>query len=81
MHRKLLLFSGFLLVIGESAIGEDRPVTDEERAKLVAAVTAEGCTAGRFEFDEDGQLQADDVTCSDDRQYDLEFDTSFKVIK
>jgi Peptidase propeptide and YPEB domain len=81
MHGKLLLFSGFLLLMGASGIGKDRPVTDEERAKLVAAIAAEGCTGGKFEFDDDGRFEVDDVTCKDGRRYDLEFDTSFKLIK
>ena len=33
----------------------DRQVTEDERAKLVAAVQAEGCSGGKFEMDEDDQ--------------------------
>ena len=33
----------------------DRQVTEDEHAKLVAAVQAEGCSGGKFEIDEDDQ--------------------------
>jgi hypothetical protein len=33
----------------------DRQVTEDERAKLSAAVQAEGCSDGKFEMDEDDQ--------------------------
>jgi hypothetical protein len=33
----------------------DRQVTEDERAKLSAAVQAEGCSGGKFELDEDDQ--------------------------
>lgn len=58
----------------------DRPVTDEERAKLLAAMTVEGCSGGEMEFD-DGKFEVDDARCADGKEYDLEFDQSFKLIK
>ncbi len=57
-----------------------RAVTDDERAKLVAAMAAEGCTGGKMEFD-DGKFEVDDAQCKDGLRYDLDFDTSFKLIK
>jgi len=58
----------------------DRPVTDQERTQLLAAMKAEGCTGGDMEFD-DGRFEVDDARCADGREYDLEFDTAFKLIK
>ena len=58
----------------------DRPVTEEERAKLVAAMAAEGCSGGEMEFD-DGKFEVDDARCADGKEYDLDFDRDFKLIK
>jgi hypothetical protein len=59
---------------------DDRPVTAEEGAQLVAALQAQGCTGGKMEFD-DGKFEVDDAKCSDGRTYDLDFDASFKLVK
>jgi hypothetical protein len=58
----------------------DRPVTDQERTQLVAAMKAEGCAGGSMEFD-DGRFEVDDARCADGKQYDLDFDTAFKLVK
>ena len=58
----------------------DRPVTAEERAKLEAALKAQGCTGGEMEYDEDDrQFEVDDAVCADGRKYDLKFDTNFQL--
>ncbi len=63
------------------ALAKDRPVTDDERAKLAAAVAALGCSGGKMEFDiDDKQFEVDDARCNDGREYDLKFDVSFKLI-
>lgn len=50
----------------------DRQVTEDERAKLSAAVQAEGCSGGEFELDEDDQqFEVDDAVCADGKKYDL----------
>lgn len=58
----------------------DRPVTDQERAQLVAALQAQGCSGGKMEFD-DGKFEVDDARCADGKKYDLDFDASFKLMK
>ena len=58
----------------------DRAVTAEERAQLVAAMAAAGCEGGEMEFD-DGKFEVDDARCADGKEYDLDFDRSFKLIK
>jgi len=58
----------------------DRQVTEDERAKLVAAVQAEGCNGGKFEMDEDDQqFEVDDAVCADGRKYDLKFDVQMRL--
>ena len=57
----------------------DRPVTSEERAKLVALLEAEGCTGGEMEFDDD-KYEVDDARCADGREWDFEFDRDFRLI-
>ena len=80
MHRHLLQSAVLLLLPWHAALADDRPLTDDERAKLTAAVSAEGCSAGTLEFD-DGHYEVDDVRCSDGHRYDLKFDASFKLIE
>lgn len=69
-----------VVVLGGSAVRADRAVTAEERTRLVAALQVEGCTGGKMEFDDD-KFEVDDARCADGKEYDLEFDRSFKLIK
>ena len=82
MQRHLALAAAVvLLATGAPVLAEDRPVTDDERAKLTAAVAAEGCSGGKMEFDiDENKFEVDDVTCRDGRKFELQFDTSFKLI-
>ncbi len=59
----------------------DRQVTEDERAKLFAAVQAEGCSGGKFELDEedDQQFEVDDAVCADGKKYDLKFDMQMRL--
>ena len=58
----------------------DRQVTEDERAKLVAAVQSEGCSGGKLEMDEDDQqFEVDDAVCADGKKYDLKFDTQMRL--
>jgi hypothetical protein len=82
MHNLVALVAAVLLTIGGPALAKDRPVTDDERVKLVAALAAQGCSGGKLEFDiDDNRFEVDHARCNDGRKYDLEFDTSFKLIK
>ena len=78
--RPQLAIAALALVIATPAVAKDRPVTDDERGKLAAAVAAQGCSGGKMEFD-DGRFEVDDARCSDGRQYDLEFDAAFKLTR
>lgn len=56
----------------------DRPVTEAERARLIPAVAAQGCSGGKMEWDEgDREFEVDDARCSDDRKYDLKFNADY----
>ena len=80
MHRLFVPSAVLLLMTWHPALAGDRPLTDDERAKLTAAVSAEGCSAGTMELD-DGHYEVDDVQCGDGHRYDLKFDQSFKLIE
>jgi hypothetical protein len=82
MPRFLLLVpAAFWLLAGHAmAQANDRPPTAEERAKLSAAMQAEGCSGGTMEVDDD-VYEVDDARCGDGRTYDLKFDKSLKLIE
>jgi hypothetical protein len=77
--RNALILSTALFVTAAIPAWAGRAVTDEERTKLVAAVSAQGCTGGKMVWD-DPKYEVDDVRCSDGRMYDLSFDREFKFI-
>jgi hypothetical protein len=68
----------FVLMISVPAMA-GRPVTEAERAKLMAALAAEGCSGGEMEWD-DGYFEVEEAVCSDGRRYELEFDAEFRLI-
>jgi hypothetical protein len=75
-----LITSTAILALSALPALADRPVTEDERARLVAAVQAEGCSGGMFEMDEDDQqFEVDDAACADGRKYDLKFDMQMKL--
>jgi hypothetical protein len=77
MQIILMGLVALLLLASDAFAG--RAVTNEERTRLVAAVTAQGCSGGKMEFD-DGKFEVDDTVCADGKTYDLDFDTSFRLI-
>lgn len=58
----------------------DRPVNEEERVKIAAALVAVGCKPGEIEFD-DGKFEVDDARCDDGLKYEIDLDTLLKIIK
>ena len=57
----------------------DRPVTEDERAKLVSAITAAGCSGGKLEWDQgDQEFDVDDAMC-DGRKHDLKFNPDYSL--
>jgi tellurite resistance protein len=57
----------------------DRPITDQEKGRLVEALKAQGCSGGKMEFD-DGKFEVDDAICADGKKYDIKFDQSYQMI-
>jgi hypothetical protein len=71
-----------LLIVVASPAKADRPVTEAERVRLLAALAAEGCTGGKMEWmKNDREFEVDDARCADGREYDLKFDANFRLIK
>lgn len=69
-----------VLVAAAGSAKADRPVTDAERAKLLPAIMAQGCSGGKLEWDEDDrEFEVDDAVC-DGRRYDLKFDGELRLI-
>jgi Peptidase propeptide and YPEB domain len=83
MQGRLAEFVGAALLLATvPALAAERPVTDAEREKLVAAMKAQGCSGGKMEYDEDDrQFDVDEAVCADGQKYDLEFNTNFQLIK
>jgi hypothetical protein len=80
MRDSLMLSPAALLILLAASAWAGRAVTDEERAKLVSAVSAQGCSGGKMEFD-DGKYEVDDARCNDGKVYDLDFSPTFELIK
>jgi hypothetical protein len=75
-----LIISTVSLAVAVLPALADRQVTEDERAKLSAAVQAEGCSGGKFELDEDDQqFEVDDAVCADGKKYDLKFDRQMRL--
>jgi hypothetical protein len=88
MRPIFALAAASILSIGLAlpAVAKDRPVTDQERVKLEAAVKTAGCTGGKMEFDDDkatahpaGKFEVDDAMCGA-QKHDLAFDPDFKLL-
>ena len=80
MHNLVLPLVALVVLVVHPARA-DRPVTDEERPKLVSAVAAEGCSGGKMEQETEasGIYEVDDAKCHGG-QYDIKLDKEFKVI-
>ena len=81
------LLAAVIVLPATAALSKDRPVTDQERPKLEAALKEAGCSGGKIEFDDDkaaahpnGKFEVDDSTCQDGKKYDLTFDPAFKLL-
>jgi hypothetical protein len=71
-----------VIVFSATAVRADRPVTAEEQAAIVAALEAEGCSGGTYEFDDedddDAPFEVDDAQCGDGI-YDFELSGDFQI--
>src|SRR6266480_1713550 len=68
------------LILSTSSAVADRPLTQEEVERLQTALKEQGCSGGKMEFD-DGNFEVERATCADGKTYDLEFDSSLRLIK
>ncbi|MGH6768087.1 MAG: hypothetical protein ACRECO_03585 [Xanthobacteraceae bacterium] len=77
---RMLFAMTALLVVMAFPAKADRPTTEAERAKLMAAISAQRCSGGKMEWDdEDRHFEVDDAVC-DGRKYDLKFDAKYRLI-
>jgi hypothetical protein len=76
-----LIVATAVLAISVSSALADRQVTEDERAKLTAAIQTAGCTGGKLEMDEDDeQFEVDGATCADGKKYELKFDMQLRLL-
>lgn len=79
MRTMFLALAAFLIA---SPAYADRPVTPGEHAAISQALAVHGCRGGKFEFDrDDNRYEVDDTRCADGREYDIDLDTRFRIIK
>ena len=70
-----LVLAAMLSTVAMTAVADDRKPTPEERAKIEAALKAEGFTSwGEIELDDDKVWEVVDAKHSDGKEYDLELD-------
>lgn len=60
----------------------DAPPSQEEQTKATAAASAWGCEGGKWEKEAEatGVYELDDAKCKDGANYDLKFDSTFKLL-
>lgn len=87
MRFMLPIIAATIVLPATMAMAKDRPITDQERPKLEAALKEVGCSGGKMEFDDDkaaaypnGKFEVDDSTCQEGKKYDLTFDADFKLL-
>jgi hypothetical protein len=77
--RRILVSATILTALLGAALAADRPVTDDERSKLVSAITAAGCSGGKMEWDEkDKEFEVDGTIC-DGHRHDLKFNADYSL--
>jgi predicted outer membrane protein len=78
--RKLSIAAFALVFAAASAAYADEKPTDDEAAKIKAAVAEWGCDGGTYEKEAEGTgvFEAEDVKCKAG-QYDFRLDKDFKV--
>lgn len=79
MSNKLVFFLA-LLLLASSPASAGRALDDAERTQLQSALDAQGCSGGKFEFD-DGRYEVEGAKCGDGNIYELKFDAAFKLIE
>jgi len=77
--KRIFAAAAVLALCSGAAFADDKP-TDEEAAKIKAAVAEWGCEGGTFEKESEGSgvFEAEDVKCKAG-QYDFRLDKDFNV--
>jgi hypothetical protein len=77
--KRFLIAAVAAALCSTTAFADDKP-TDEEAAKIKAAVAAWGCEGGNYEKESEGTgvFEAEDVKCKDG-QYDIRLTKDYKV--
>ncbi len=77
--NKFSIFALAMVLASPMAFADDKP-TDDEAAKIKAAVAEWGCEGGEYEKETEGTgvFEAEDVKCKAGN-YDFRLDKSFKV--
>ena len=80
MMKKLMIVAFAAALCGAPAFADEKP-SDEEAAKIKAALTEWGCEGGTYEKETEatGVFEIDDAKCKG-AQYDLKLDSAFKVV-
>lgn len=80
MRRFALAVAIPAIAFAGAAYAEDRPVTDDERAKITAALSAHTCQPGIMEMD-DGLFEVDNAVCADGKTYDFKFKPDMTLVE
>ena len=77
--KKFSIFALAMVLASPMAFADDKP-TDDEIAKIKAAVAEFGCEGGEYEKESEGTgvYEAEDVKCKSGN-YDFRLDKDFKV--
>ncbi len=77
--NKFSIFALAMVLVSPVAFADDKP-SDEEAAKIKAAVAEWGCEGGEYEKESEGTgvFEAEDVKCKSG-QYDFRLEKDFKV--
>jgi hypothetical protein len=79
MTKKLMIVAFAAALCGAPAFADEKP-SDDEAAKIKAALTEWGCEGGTYEKESEatGVFEIDDAKCKG-MQYDIKLDSAFKV--
>lgn len=77
--KKLMIAAFAAALFAAPALADEKP-SDDEAAKIKAALTEWGCEGGTYEKETEasGVFEVDDAKCHG-AQYDVKLDTNFKV--
>ncbi|MCO5160023.1 MAG: PepSY domain-containing protein [Mesorhizobium sp.] len=79
--KPIVLAASILLLAAGIGFAEERPPTQEERARVEAALRADGYTAwGEIQLDDGSAWEVDDAVDAEGREWDLELEAGTLVV-